>query len=260
MRAVAMKLDRKRPGWRVELAAVAAVGLFLGALGPFGSYLTATFWQRAAWWAGTLLLGTLLFGTIARAVIGKHMPLAKTLAVLALVTALAALPFAAAVARAARAIWPHLAGIGLTSWYAQVLVVAAPLLVGAVLLERRRLMRIQAPEAGPATLGTLLGADPRDILCLQMEDHYVRVHTAAGSHLVLATLHQALAALEGAPGLQVHRSWWVADRAVAGAVADGRNLRLKLDGGIVAPVARSCVAAVRAAGWLSRSGAPGRAS
>jgi len=78
----------------------------------------------------------------------------------------------------------------------------------------------------------------------------VRVHTAGGSRLVLATLSQAIAALGPTPGLRVHRSWWVAERAVRDAVADGRNLRLILVNGVSAPVARSSVAAVREAGWL----------
>jgi DNA-binding LytR/AlgR family response regulator len=87
-----------------------------------------------------------------------------------------------------------------------------------------------------------------------MEDHYVRVHTAAGSRLVLATLAQAIAALAGADGLQVHRSWWVARKAVVRAIADGRNLRLQLVNGATAPVSRSAVAAVRAKGWMGGEG------
>ena len=87
-----------------------------------------------------------------------------------------------------------------------------------------------------------------------MEDHYVRVHTDAGSRLVLATLTQAIAALGRQPGLRVHRSWWVASQAVAGVAADGRKLRLRLANGISAPVARSAVAAVRQAGWLPAAG------
>ena len=38
--------------------------------------------------------------------------------------------------------------------------------------------------------------------------------TAGNSRLVLGTLNQAMAALGSADGLQVHRSWWVAKRAV----------------------------------------------
>jgi len=251
IQAFESKLDRRRPGWRIEFAVVAGVGLFLGAVGPFGSYLAAPFWQRAAWWTGALLLGTLLFGSIARWVIARRLSLPRTLAAVALAAAVVAAPFAAAGAWVARAIWPHLGPLRFHDWYVQVLLVAAPLLVAAVVLVRRRDGRL-ASEPHPAPSAALLCADPGDVLCLQMEDHYVRVHTAGGSHLVLATIRQAVAALEGAPGLQVHRSWWVAERAVARVVAEGRNLRLELEGGIIAPVARSNVAAVRAAGWLRR--------
>ena len=110
-------------------------------------------------------------------------------------------------------------------------------------------IRRRAPDR-PRTWG-LLGVSPAEVLCLQMEDHYVRVHTRGGSRLVMATLGQAITALDGAEGLQVHRSWWVARRAVAHARRQGRNLRLELVNGIVAPVARAGVASVRAAGWIA---------
>ncbi|MFT4251060.1 MAG: LytTR family transcriptional regulator DNA-binding domain-containing protein, partial [Caulobacter sp.] len=51
--------------------------------------------------------------------------------------------------------------------------------------------------------------------------------------------------------LQVHRSWWVARRAVARVERDGRNLRLRLVDGEAAPIARAAVARLRAAGWLA---------
>ena len=65
-----------------------------------------------------------------------------------------------------------------------------------------------------------------------------------------------MAALGSADGLQVHRSWWVAKRAVVRAVSEGRNLRLQLVNGITAPVARSAVAIVREAGWLTNENPP----
>ena len=83
-----------------------------------------------------------------------------------------------------------------------------------------------------------------------MEDHYVRAHTPHGSELILIPLRQAVDELAGVEGLRVHRSWWVARAAVEGAAEGGRNLRLRLRGGLTAPVARSAVAAVREAGWL----------
>jgi DNA-binding LytR/AlgR family response regulator len=83
-----------------------------------------------------------------------------------------------------------------------------------------------------------------------MEDHYVRIHTPTGSRLELMSMSQAIAALGGVEGRRVHRSWWVARAAVEAAEPDGRNWRLKLRGGLRAPVSRANVAPLRAAGWL----------
>ena len=110
----------------------------------------------------------------------------------------------------------------------------------------------------PATDPT--SADPRDrlsprlgrtVLCLQVEDHYVRVHTSQGSTLVLMSLSQAIAGLKDIEGVQTHRSWWVARAAITGVVEDGRNLRLQLVGGLEAPVSRSRVGLLRQEGWLA---------
>jgi len=98
-------------------------------------------------------------------------------------------------------------------------------------------------ERLPAALGS-------DVVALEMEDHYVRVHTALGSELVLLRLRDAIAELDGIDGHQVHRSWWVARGAVEDVVRDGRNIRLKLARDIEAPVARAQVSELRDAGWI----------
>jgi hypothetical protein len=41
-----------------------------------------------------------------------------------------------------------------------------------------------------------------DVLALQIEDHYIRVHRPEGSQLVLMTLGQGIAALDGLEGLR----------------------------------------------------------
>jgi len=89
-----------------------------------------------------------------------------------------------------------------------------------------------------------------------MEDHYVRVHTPLGSTLVLMSLSQAMAGLKGVEGVQTHRSWWVARTAIAGVVEDGRKLRLRLSGGLEAPVSRARVGVLREQGWLESSETP----
>lgn len=88
-------------------------------------------------------------------------------------------------------------------------------------------------------------------LCVAAEDHYLRVHTAGGSALILYRMADALADLAGADGLQVHRSFWVAAEAVAGVERSGRRVSLRLTNGLLVPVSRSFLARVRAAGWLA---------
>ncbi|MDP5104085.1 MAG: LytTR family transcriptional regulator DNA-binding domain-containing protein [Erythrobacter sp.] len=89
-----------------------------------------------------------------------------------------------------------------------------------------------------------------DIIALEMEDHYVRVHTALGSALVLMRLRDAMVLIADVEGMQVHRSWWVARAAVEDVLRDGRNIRLKLARDVEAPVARANVATLRDARWI----------
>jgi hypothetical protein len=104
--------------------------------------------------------------------------------------------------------------------------------------------------AGDGFLDRLPPRLGRDLICLQMEDHYVRAHTAKGSDLVLTPLKDAIAELADTDGLQVHRSWWVARSAVVEPVASGRKISLRLTNGLEVPVSRASVAKLRAAGWL----------
>ena len=81
--------------------------------------------------------------------------------------------------------------------------------------------------------------------CLQMEDHYLRVYTSKGEHLVLMRFKDALSLLEGYPGLKTHRSWWVAHDAISGSRRDGRKLLLNVEGGIEVPVSKTYVDGVK---------------
>ncbi len=111
---------------------------------------------------------------------------------------------------------------------------------------------ILEPWARPVSAKRSLVAFPRlrarlsssftgDILALESEDHYVRVHGLRGSELLLMRLRDAIAEMDGLPGEQTHRSWWVARDAVAGVHARGRACEIKLTNGERALVARDSV-------------------
>ncbi len=91
-----------------------------------------------------------------------------------------------------------------------------------------------------------------EIVALEAEDHYLRVHLSSGqSTLVLMRLSDAIAELPAEAGARTHRSWWVARNAVSDfAKADGRAT-LTVNGSLEAPVSRSYYKALSDAGWLT---------
>lgn len=256
--------------WATDLAIITAVGVFLGVIGPFGSFNGGPLELRVAYWVANMWIGFIALSTFvrlsARAATRFDLPIWF---VIAIGVAVGALPLAIGLGFFSAAFWPPNHGrlTPLFTQYAQTLAISEPLSFGYYFMVDRgwraaaRRGRIGAPGPVPdrrpavATGGGFLERLPprlgRELLCLQMEDHYVRAHTARGSDLILTPLKDAIAELGGADGLQVHRSWWVARNAVAEPVASGRNLILRLSNGLEVPVSRASVAKLRAAGWLS---------
>ena len=242
--------------WAVDLAIATVCAVFLGLIGPFGSYFNGPAWQRVVFQLACFWPGMLIYGSMVRGVLWLGWKPVATWAAIVVGAAIITAPFQIFVSQVGMAMWPVLKILRPLDWYAEGLLTAEPVVIGFTLLGqarlRKRRLASEAGEAAPVSPSQgLLGAPPASVLCLQMEDHYVRVHTHGGSRLVLTTMSLAAAAMDGIDGLQVHRSWWVARKAVAEAVVDGRNLRLRLVNGVMAPIARSAVAAVRAAGWIN---------
>jgi hypothetical protein len=123
-------------------------------------------------------------------------------------------------------------------------------------LERARVAAAAAtPDPGPAPLPTdffrrIPPALGRELLALQMEDHYLRIHTTLGSDLILLRLRDALTELGPKRGLQVHRSWWVANGSVASVERSTGRVGLILNNGLRVPVSKSFRDQVKEAGWL----------
>lgn len=237
--------------WVVYLGVTTALGAFLGAVGPYGSYLNGPTHVRIAYWIAAGWISLAVLGTAARLALslarrtGIPAPAAVAGALI-----LANAPLSALIAALARSIWPGLPPMSGFDWYVQVLAITAFTLAAYGLT--RAALQGRTPAAAPPAVRPAEAAPPLGpALCLQMDDHYVRVHTAAGSRLVHATLGQAIAAQGDREGLQAHRSWWVAREAVRAHVWNGRRLRLELTNGLSVPVSRSAVARLRAAGWLT---------
>lgn len=257
----AMELTWAKAGrWRpaiVGFAVSTAAGLTLGLIGPFGSYLNGTLPVRMAYWLVCLWGGWLAFGVslpiLTRWAQGRGVP--AWLWTPPAVAILTLLPAVLSRALAVR-LWPAVGEVGWLEWYGQGLIISSLATTGMLWATRSRGAVSPRPDTS--------SADPRDrlpprlgrtVLCLQMEDHYVRVHTPQGSALVLMSLSQAVAGLKDVEGVQTHRSWWVARASIAGVVEDGRKLRLRLTHGLEAPVSRARVGALREDGWLAAASA-----
>lgn len=93
-----------------------------------------------------------------------------------------------------------------------------------------------------------IGLRNEKILALAAQDHYVEVHTSAGSHLVHMRLNDAEQLMPD--GVRVHRSWWVAAGAVKEIRKIDRQTVLCLKAGLEVPVSKSGVGKLRDAGWL----------
>jgi hypothetical protein len=237
--------------WARALSFAALVGALLALLGPYGSYFNDLS-LRLIDWITILLLGTVILGLTIPPMLrwstraGLPRPFALIVAL-----AVAAIPAALMSRTVSQFFWArHVAEYRWTDWYLQTLLLTiVTVALWAVVEIARALWRSDAAPSAPSRADTALG----DVICLQMEDHYVRVHRDAGSGLELMSLREAIRRYGRRDGLQVHRSWWVAGDAVDGADRDSRNWRLRLRNGLVVPIARNRISDVRARGWLGEA-------
>lgn len=97
----------------------------------------------------------------------------------------------------------------------------------------------------PAPLLERLPARMRgEVLHVCADNHYIAVRTEHGVTSILMRMSDALRELQGQPGLQVHRSHWVSDRAVRGIRREGSRLLVLLPCGTGVPVSRTQAAVV----------------
>jgi hypothetical protein len=109
------------------------------------------------------------------------------------------------------------------------------------------------PAARPPALLDRLPIEKRGpLVSLSVEDHYVRIRTTRGEAMVLLRLADAIREVGDTPGLQVHRSHWIALGHVAGVARNGDGAILTMTHGDAVPVSRANMARIREAGLLPR--------
>jgi hypothetical protein len=236
----------------------------MGVTGPFGTYGTMGLGARLVFFAAVGLLTWLVIALLA-AWFGQLEPINRwpVHVRMAVIGLLAAIPSTASVIivhswLSWRIPWRTFSEIYPDNAF---LTVVIAVLIGMGVEQRLRARAdaerarvAELPQAGPGPGPDFFRRIPpalgRDLLALEMEDHYLRIHTAVGSDLILMRLRDAMAELGPQRGRQVHRSWWVAEGAVAETERAGARTLLVLRNGVKVPVSKSFRDQAKEMGWL----------
>lgn len=242
----------RRRRFALDLLLLAGIGLVMAALGPYRTLdvpdlVRTAYWLVAATGAG--LAGILVDSALGPRIRGFW----ARIAIVSLVATLPVTPFIYALNAflldLPRRPWlmPQLAWQVLV---VMLLVMALRALLWRRIVETRTVVAPPLPEAERA-FRLRLSAKRRGarLIALEAEDHYVRVHTDAGSELVAMRFSEAVEELARAHGYRLHRSWWAAADAIEAVRWKRGSGEARLAGGLTAPVSRSCAADLKEAGW-----------
>jgi hypothetical protein len=241
------------PRFRFQVLAALFVGLAFGVMAPFGTAGSPSVSGRYLYWLLAIALNwlqiSLTLELVDRSSISRSWtPLRQSLTVSATVS----LPASFEIIWLNHYFFGTIVGSisGLVEIYLYVLLVTVLITVPFNLILARRTANAAppAPIPSPAFFDRIPPALGRELIGLEMEDHYLRIHTARGSDLILCRFSDALRELQGFDGLQVHRSWYVARSAIKETHKDGQRMTLTLCNGIDVPVSRTFQKALRSEG------------
>lgn len=242
--------------WAVDLAVLAAIGLLMGFLGPFDSQSAPAAFRYPYW--VICIVGGGLIGIAGEELLRPR--IASTWRRL-LVASVVMTPLVALFVLTTEHLMSDeaFAGPGYVRLLYQVWPILLAVMAVRALVWRRLPARIETrtviapplPEA-EAAFRRRLSAKRRGarLIAVEAHDHYLKVHTDAGSEMITLRFADALNELSRAHGWRVHRSWWVAADAVQGVRWRKGVGELSLLGGLTAPVSRTHASVLKEAGWF----------
>ena len=242
--------------WAAEAAFLVVIGLFMGALGPYGTS-TIPAPRRYVYWLACIVGGGAIgigldetlgvrAGGFWRRVLFSSVAMTPAVSLLVVFINQVMVGQPARVAAYAESLWQV--------WVISALVMALRALTwrpARTRVETRIIIAPPLPEA-EAAFRRRLSARRRTarLIAIEAEDHYLRVHTDAGDELITARFAEALDELAGAHGYRTHRSWWVAANAIESVHWRRGAGEARLVGGLTAPVSRTHAPILREAGWI----------
>lgn len=234
-----------------------AIGLGVGYLGPFGSF-QMPLGQRLLYWVIMIGVGHVIFSLTEvlcqKWLANKNLHVYLNLIITSMIGAVFLSFFVDWMSHLffdSSLSFPH----SLVFYYPKVLILSLILNLFGHLLDLARAAKptMSPPQEDddnnfikrlPLQLGTQL-------ICFSMEDHYLKVYTKRGDHMMLMRMKDALMELENYPGMQVHRSWWVALDAIKQVKKQSRKATLILDNEMEVPVSQKYLPQLKKHGLLS---------
>lgn len=246
--------DFRRPRFQIIMATIIVI---LGLSGPFGTVDVMRLGPRMTYWAfvaiSTYAIGSFTGGFVFRSLQGRNLPAWVSPVVIALLTGVV--------------ISAYIVGLNMVVFedppdgfdYYSTLIRDVMIVAMAIALAMHFLVRLPQERAAaalppPPPLLDRLELDKRgDLILISVQDHYVEVVTTRGTSLILLRMGDAIRETGETPGLQVHRSHWVATDHVTSVERDGARATLTMTDGRKVPVSRTYVPALREAGLLPNS-------
>lgn len=235
----------------MTLSGLAGAVALLVLAGPFGTLESLTLAARAGYW-GIVVISTYATGTAIDIWLRPRLAArgrAIRLAGVAMATACAVTGLVSVLNGVLLGLWPQ--DDGMMPIIASIFLVAA---IASLLLQLQG--QATAPAAFVETQPILMDRLPLDkrgpLVALSVEDHYVRIRTTRGETMLLMRLADAIRETAPTPGLQVHRSHWIAIDAVRAVRREGDRAILTMTTGRDIPASRSHMTALRDAGLLPR--------
>ncbi len=235
------------------LGVLVVVWAVLTIAGPFNTLVDLSLPVRALYW-GLVVSLTYATGTTVTQIIGVR--ICNRVAPLAVGMALSAL----CVSLSVFLVLVVLNSFFVPQWVSDplqaMIVFASVLLVSFAILFLRHttLGEIGVPHPKLAMILERLPLDKRGALVsLSVQDHYVDIVTVKGREMVLMRLSDAMREAAEVPGMQIHRSHWVALDQIKSVTRAGDAARVTLSNGVELPVSRGFLPAVREAGLLPKT-------
>lgn len=228
------------------LLSLAGVSIVLGLSGPFNTINSLSPLPRLVYWTGCVWLtyacGTGIYLLFPRL---DHAPRFRDFAGASLLIGCAATCVLLVVNIGLLGEWPETVRDVLPLFGYALLI--SGLICGLSALQSRSENARLAPTADTPRLLDRLPLDKRGALVsLSVEDHYVQVTTTRGREMLLMRLRDAIGETDPVPGLQVHRSHWVALEHVTRVTKRGDGALITTSTGAEIPVSRSSMPELRA--------------